>query len=188
MESYEYIDISPSEYYVLHPRPVYLIVVVKPEGGLNVMAASWVTPISGEPPLVALAIGKDALTNELLMTRGEFTINIVGEEYINEVYRAGSMSGKSIDKWSMLGFKEVKSMKINAPGIKNSYGFLECAVRSTHDAGESTLFIAEVLGVHVRKDLYGRYGWNYGKARILLHDRGRAFVLPGRKVFAEKLM
>ncbi|MEM2235227.1 MAG: flavin reductase family protein [Desulfurococcaceae archaeon] len=184
MKSYEYMDLDPNEYYVLHPRPAYLIVTAKPSGGLNVMAASWVTPISGEPPLVALAIGKDSLTNELLMAGREFTINIVGEEHVNEVYRAGSMSGRSIDKWRMLGFEEVKSTKISVPGIKNSYGFLECIVKSAHDAGESTLFIAEVLGVHIRKDLYGRYGWNYEKAKVLLHDRGRAFILPGRKVFA----
>ncbi|MCD6488355.1 MAG: flavin reductase [Desulfurococcales archaeon] len=51
--------IDRENYYVLHPRPVYLIVTRRKQGGYNVMAASWVMPVSEEPPLVALAISKE---------------------------------------------------------------------------------------------------------------------------------
>lgn len=181
-----YIDIDPSDYYILHPRPAYLIVVRKPNGGYNVMAASWVSPISEDPPLVALAIDKESYTHELIKETREFTINFVGEEHIDLVYKAGILSGRNTDKWSLLGLEPVQSKIISVPGIRDCCGFLECQLEKIVDAGECSLFIARIVASHVKSDLYTKYGWNLKKAKILLHLRGRAFVLPGKIILARK--
>ena len=100
-----YKTIDRENYYVLHPRPVYLIVTRRKQGGYNVMAASWVMPVSEDPPLVALAISKESYTHELIEEFKELTINVVGEEYLDIVYRAGTITGRNTDKWNMLGLK-----------------------------------------------------------------------------------
>ncbi len=182
----EYIEIDPTDYYVLHPRPTYLVVTRKPDGGYNVMAASWVMPVSEEPPLVALAIDKESYTHELMSRTREFTVNIVGKEHVDIVYRAGTVSGRRVDKWVMLGLEPLDPKVISVPGIRGCYGFIECRVERIVDAGECSLVIARVAASHVRKDLYTRYGWDLRRAGILLHAAGRAFVLPGRLVFAGK--
>ncbi len=184
MVSYKSID--PSEYYVLHPRPAYLIVSRSSSGRLNVMAASWVSPVSEEPPLIIVAIGRDSLTREYVLETREFTINIVGEEHINLTYRAGTISGRSVDKWKMLELVEEPSKHISVPGIKGSYGFIECVLNKVVEAGECDLLFCEPKAIHVREDLYTRYGWDLRKAKILLHVRGRVFTVPGKLLFAEK--
>lgn len=181
-----YVDIDPSDYHVLHPRPAYLIVSRSRDGVLNVMAASWVMPVSEEPPYIILSIERGNKTHENILDTKEFTINIVGEEHVNIVYKAGTVSGRKINKWEMLGLKPAPSKYISVPGIQGSYGYIECVVSNIFRAGECDLFMCEPKAIHVRSDLYEKYGWNLRKARILLHMRGRVFVVPGKLIFAEK--
>jgi len=181
-----YKSISPGSYYVLHPRPVYLIVSRSSSGRLNVMAASWVSPISDEPFLVALSIWKGSLTYQYIKETGEFTVNIPSEKQVNVVFKAGSTSGREIDKLGLLGLKAISSKNINTPGLEDMLGFLECRVVKEIDLDESTLFIAEVKAIHVREDLYSRYGWDLSKTRILLHHAGRGFTTSSRLILAEK--
>lgn len=181
-----YREIEPENYYVFHPRPVYLIVVQKPEGGYNVMAVSWATPVSEEPPLIAISVSREAYTNKLIREAREFTINIMGAENVDLVYKAGTVSGKEVDKWSMLGLKPLKPLKISTPGIYGAYGVVECTLDNTVEAGESTIFIGRVVAVRVKEDVFMRYGWDLRKAQVLLHHSGRVFVLPTRLVYAKK--
>ncbi|MEM1628726.1 MAG: flavin reductase family protein [Desulfurococcaceae archaeon] len=180
-----YTSIDPKNYIVLHPRPVYLIVSRNNEGKLNVMAASWVSPVSDEPFLVAVSIWKESLTYQYIREIGEFTINIPSEKHVDIVYRAGTMSGKEIDKISALGLQTSPSKIIRTPGLMDMLGFLECVVKDSIDVGESTLFIAEVKAIHIRPDLFSRYGWDLRKAKVLLHNSGKGFSVPERIIIVK---
>lgn len=179
-----YVPISPDNYYVLHPRPVYLVVSRSRDGKLNVMAASWVTPVSDEPFLLAISIWKGSLTHQYISDVKEFTVNVPSEKHVEIVYKAGTMSGRSVDKMSVLGLRTVKSTKIGTPGLEGMLGFLECKVVSEVDLGESTLFIARVEAIHVIGELFTKYGWDLSKARVLMHNSGRGFTIPGKLVLA----
>jgi len=117
---------------------------------------------------------------------GEFTINVLGEEHLDIAYKAGSVSGRDVDKLSALGLKPYPSKHIATPGLEGVLGFLECVVENRVSVRESTLFIAGVKAVHVRRDLYSRYGWNLTDLLPALkgvHWFGGTFFLhspPGR--------
>lgn len=181
-----YKSIELSNYHVLHPRPVYLIVSMNREGRVNVMAASWVMPVSDEPFLVAVSMWKANLSYQYIGETGEFTINIPGEKHINVVYKAGVVSGREVDKVKSLGLNLVESMQIKTPGLGDMLGFLECKVVREVDLGEMALLIAEVKAIHVVEELYTKYGWNLAKAKVLLHNGGRGFTTPGKLILAEK--
>ncbi|ADV65361.1 flavin reductase family protein [Desulfurococcus mucosus] len=179
-----YVEVDPGDYHVLHPRPVYLVVSRSRGGRLNVMSASWVSPISDEPFLIAVSIWRGSLTHEYVSETGEFTVNVLGEEHLETAFKAGSVSGREVDKWGLLGLKPYPSRHVSVPGVEGALGILECVVENRVPVGESTLFIAGVKAVRVNRDLYGRYGWNLGKARILMHAGGRAFTVSGRLLLA----
>ena len=181
-----YVEIDPESYHVLHPRPVYLIVSKDDRGRLNVMAASWVSPISDEPFLVAVPLWRKCKTFENISSNHEFTINVVDDKFVDTVWFAGTTSGREVDKWSKLGLKPVESKKISVPGIDGVLGFLECRVRDIHDYGENSLIIADVLAIHVDKEYYERYGWNLRKTTILLHVGGKAFATIGKLLFPSR--
>jgi len=183
-----YVEIDPSDYHVLHPRPVYLIVSRSRDGVLNVMAASWVSPVNDEPFVIAAPIWMGSKTYKNIHDTKEFTVNVVNDEYVDIVWAAGTLSGKKIDKWGKLGLKPVSSSKINVPGIEGVLGFLECRVRDEIVVGETALFLADVLAIHVNKEYYEKYGWNLRKTNILLHAGGKAFVTTGKLVFPSRSM
>ena len=180
-----YVDVDPENYYYLHPRPVYLL-VSRGDNGYNVMAVSWVTPVSEEPPMLAVAISREAYTLELLEKHREFTLNVVGSRHLDTVYKAGTLSGRRVDKWGMLNLEPLESREVSVPGIKGAYAVYECRVRECIDAGECRLVLADILAVHVLRELYSRYGWELKKADVLLHFGGRVFTTPGRILFAKK--
>ncbi|MCI4446900.1 MAG: flavin reductase, partial [Pyrobaculum sp.] len=51
-------------YRLLHPRPTVVIASKCPNGRINLMPASWNTPVSEEPPTVAVAVEKEAYTHQ----------------------------------------------------------------------------------------------------------------------------
>lgn len=181
-----YRSIDKSEYRVLHPRPVYLIVSRSKDGKLNVMAASWVSPISDEPFLVLLSIWKGSLTYQYIKETGDFTINIPMVEHVELVYKAGSVSGREVDKFTLLGLRVVKSNVVETPGLDNMLGFLECRVVNETEYDETAVFIARVEAIHVREDTYTRYGWDLNKAKILLHLGGRGFATPSKLITVKR--
>ncbi len=178
--------ISNDDYRVLHPRPVYLI-VSGGEGKFNVMAASWLTPISEEPPKLGVAISKDSYTSNLIDRFGEFTVNVVDESLLDKVWLAGTRSGRIEDKIKSLALKLHPSSKIKVPGIEEALAIIECRVDKALEIGEVKFYIADMLAIHVKEHYYSdRYGWDLRRARILLHSAGRAFTTPGKLLLASR--
>ena len=105
-------SITESFYLVLHPRPAYLIGSGRVGEAANFMAASWVTPVSEDPPRLAVAVGVDSYTYELIKRYGEFTVNVYPAEKIDVIYACGSMSGRKINKISRLGLEATRGRQV----------------------------------------------------------------------------
>ncbi|KSW11474.1 flavin reductase [Pyrodictium occultum] len=175
-----YVDAGEKWYRVLSPRPVYVL-VAEARGRVNLMPASWVSPFSEEPPRIVAALDKEAYTTELILESRLFTVNVVtvGEVYF--VYTAGTTSGRRVDKLRLLGAEVVRDTVTGAPRLAKPrpIGVVEARVhRVLSDLAEDVhLVVADVEAAYTDPGLYNqRYGWELGKARILLHSAGRAFT------------
>ena len=166
-------------YLALHPRPAYIIGSGAYGSRANLMAASWVTPVSEEPPRVAVAIDKESFTWELIKERGEFTVNVLSAERINEIYYVGSRSGRDVDKLSASGLKVARGEEVSSPVVLDSIAVLECRAFTSVDCGDTTLVIGDVVRCLVNEELFEeRRGWDLRRVRIPLHVWGRAFTVP----------
>lgn len=173
-------EIKPT-YKPLHPRPVYLVTSGRLGEKLNIMAASWVMPVSEEPLRIAVAVERETYTFELIEEYKEFAINVVEDKLLDKVWRAGTTSGKNRDKIREIGFELEEPLKIRTPGLREALAIIECKVWNHLDSGEARLYVADVLSIRVKSEYYNeRYGWNIKKANILMHLTGRAFTVPGR--------
>ncbi len=164
-------------YLLLHPRPVVLIVAKKGDK-VNLMPASWVTPVSEEPPMIAVAIAKENYTHDMIAETKEFTVNVVGKEHVELVWKTGTISGREVDKVKELKIDLKPSAKVSAPRLADALGVIECRVVESVEAGESTLFIAEVVHAEAVDAFNEKYGWDIRRAKPLLHCSGRAFTVP----------
>ena len=171
------IEISEKFYLTLHPRPAYVIGSGKFGEKSNFMAASWVTPVSEEPPRVCIAIDKESYTWELINSTGEFTVNVVSEEYTDKLYYVGTRSGREVDKIKTSGFKVVKGDTVDAPVVENAVAVLECKVWKVIDCGDTVLVIGDVLKCKADSTKFNpRYGWDLRTVKIPLHVWGPVFA------------
>jgi flavin reductase (DIM6/NTAB) family NADH-FMN oxidoreductase RutF len=111
----------------------------------NVMAADWHMPVSFEPPLYAVAIGKTRYTKDLIHKSKVFAVNFIPFKMSDEVLNAGSVSGKFKDK-----FKEFKIRKDNCSSIDCCYvsdasAFIECEVIQEIDSGDHVIFVGQII-------------------------------------------
>ena len=149
------IDMTGRWYYVLYPRPV--VVVSSAYRGLeSALAASWCTPVSRNPPLVAISIAPSRFTYELIIGSKEFAVNVLDYKYYREVSYLGAVSGRDVkDKIVKAGLTKVKAKKINVPVIAEATAVLECKLYDKVEAGDHVLVIGEVVEAYAKKPLQG---------------------------------
>lgn len=171
------VDVKPDFFKLLHPRPVVLVCSISGEGRPNVMACSWITPVSEEPPLIALALWKRGYTHRLIEEVKEFTVNVPPSNLVKQVYLAGTKSGRKVDKVALTGLKLKPAKKVKPPVVEECVGHLECRLTSSMKAGECTLYVGEVVEAYAEENLFKGGVWSEG-ANVLLHNGGDLFTTP----------
>ncbi len=165
---------GPNWVRVLHPK-IPTLLVTELNGKINVMTASWVMPVSHDPPLLAASVSPRRFTHELITKTNEFTVNVPSKNLLREVKYCGSVSGRNVDKTRELKLTFQAGEKVKSPVIKECLGWLECKVGKSVEAGDHTLFIAEVLICKVDEGMF-KETWNPERSRVLLHLGGDRYI------------
>jgi|Deesub1362B_J571_1020462.scaffolds.fasta_scaffold00004_396 flavin reductase (DIM6/NTAB) family NADH-FMN oxidoreductase RutF len=118
-----------------------------------IMTASWVMPVSYIPPVVAVAISPERYTHRIVKYSGEYAVNIMTYEYLDNVHCAGTISKKNYpDKFIRVGLTPIRAKKINSIVLKEAIGVLECKVKDTLITGDHELFVADVIYAYINND------------------------------------
>ncbi|MEM5824667.1 MAG: flavin reductase family protein [Candidatus Aenigmatarchaeota archaeon] len=164
-------------YYILHPRPVYVIGSGSVRNNeINFMAASWVMPVAEDVPSICFACDRENKTFELIEKYSQFSVNVVDD--INLIWKLGTSSGKEIDKVREFGLKVISGKVLDVPILENNLAFLETKVINFIDIGEVRLYISEVKNFGGNLEEYGiKEYW-----KIPLHKGGKAFANISREL------
>lgn len=182
-----YVEYKGKFYRPLHPRPTVVLGTICKDGKVNLMPASWNTPVSEEPPTVAVAVDRSTFTYECLEYHGEATINVASDSQLQLVYELGSVSGREVDKVKKFSVELVPSVKIKPPGMQGSLAIFEGRVLTKQPVGEDMLYVFEILLVRVLDGIADEWGIRLGNANLLLHGAGRVFYrVSPTKLFAKK--
>lgn len=174
-------------YHTLHPAVTVVILSLCPNGKVNAMPAGWNTPVSEEPPTVAVAVDKEAFTFRCIEHTKEVTINVPRAEQADLVYSLGSVSGREVDKVKAFGLRLEPSAHVAVPRWADAIAAMEGRVYAMLDIGEVRLYIFEILESYVAEGLYTRWGWDTSKVSPLMHGAGRSFYKVGELIRAQKL-
>jgi len=112
------------------------------------MSASWATQVSGDPALLAIAVGRGHRSGALLEASGVCALNVVGAATRHLEDYFFSPASQKPDNLASIAHSLHAS---GAPVLDEVATALICRVQQRHDAGDHILFIAAVEDVVVRE-------------------------------------
>lgn len=126
---------------VMRRFPAGVAVVTIDAGGQRVgLTVGSLVSLSLEPPIVGVAVAKDAALHALLREAGGFSVSVLaaGQEALAQHFARGvppiaMWVGVEVEPWE------------GAPLLAGAVGWLRCEVRAELDAGTHTFFSGEVL-------------------------------------------
>jgi flavin reductase (DIM6/NTAB) family NADH-FMN oxidoreductase RutF len=123
----------------LWPHGVSVLTVDNDGDRMGVTVSSLVS-LSLDPPLIAVSVGKQASLYQLLRDAGAFSISLLGSEQ-EGIARQFASGLPPIVHWEGIALREGQF----APLIEGAVGWIEARTRAEHDAGDHTLFVADVV-------------------------------------------
>lgn len=133
-----------------NPRQTILL-TTRAEDKDNIITLDWHTPLSFDPMMYAVSIGKTRYSLPLVKKSKVFVINFMEKEFEKEVLFCGRYSGKNFDKFKETALIKEEAQTINCPRIKQALAYLECKVLKEIEVGDHILFIAEVKKAELKK-------------------------------------
>jgi flavin reductase (DIM6/NTAB) family NADH-FMN oxidoreductase RutF len=121
------------------------VLTVEAEGERLGLTIDSLVSLSLEPPLVGVAVSRQAAMHELLRAAGGFALSLLaaGQEDIAQHFSRGV---PPIAHWHGIASRE---RAVGAPLLEGALGWIECRTAAEHEAGDHTLFVGEVLAVEL---------------------------------------
>ena len=114
------------------------------EGERGVFTANWLSQASFEPPLVMLSVENDSSTLPLIRGSRRFAICPLDENQKTLAGALGRPKARAGDKYATLDLAVVDT-ESGVPALADSLGFVVCDVRHEAPAGDSVVFLGEVV-------------------------------------------
>ena len=126
------------------------VITVDFEGQVRGMTANAFASVSLDPLLILVCVDHKARTHAHLHARKRFGINILAENQrtISEYYARPTATHEEAEQQAGAHFDRTKH---GTPVLHGALAYLECSLRTAQDAGDHTIFIAEVEDVVVRE-------------------------------------
>jgi len=117
----------------------------------GVFTANWLTQVSFDPPLVALSVERDSSTLPLILASGRFVVCPLADGQRDLAGALGRPKARVGDKFAALDLA-VAATASGIPALSDALGYVVCEVRSETDAGDSVLFVGEVIEAAIFAD------------------------------------
>jgi flavin reductase (DIM6/NTAB) family NADH-FMN oxidoreductase RutF len=126
------------------------IITVDDEGEVHGMTANAFASVSLDPVLVLVCVDRRARTHAHLHAKKRFGVNVLAENQraVSEYYALPTEAQDLAEAKARTGFERTAH---GTPVLQGALAYLECRLHSAQDAGDHTIFIAEVEDVVVRE-------------------------------------
>ncbi len=150
---------TPFKKAVIRKYPEQLVIALAKEasGKVNPITIGWTMLTSHEPPMMAISVGTQRYSLEVIRGAGEFVISFPSEFQHDAAYLFGTKSGRDgFDKLAAAGIATVPATKIDCLMLDEAVANFECRLASEHITGDHVVFVGEVLASHVNPDMEDR--------------------------------
>jgi flavin reductase (DIM6/NTAB) family NADH-FMN oxidoreductase RutF len=125
------------------------IITVDLDGEVHGMTANAFASVSLDPMLVLVCVDHTTRTHAHLHAKKRFGVNVLceGQRRISEYYARPERTHERAEEEAGARFERTR---LGTPVLHGALAYLECRLQSAHDAGDHTIFIAEVEDVVIK--------------------------------------
>ena len=128
--------------------------------------------------MLSISVRPERLSYEYIKETMEFTVNLPSSDMTRAVDYCGVRPGRKFDKIKEMNFTMVEGTNVDVPYINECPISIECKVKSIIPLGTHDLFIAEVVGSYVDKDLIDEKGKiHLEEADLITYCHGEYFKM-----------
>ena len=138
------------------PMRHFLITCGKYQGKSNIITVSFCMPVSKEPPMIAISIGENTYSNELMDKNKEFIVNVPTKSMKSQIYYCGFHSGYKVDKFQDTELSPLPARKLEVPIISECVAHMECRIVNKTSIGDKILITGEVLESYADKQVLNK--------------------------------
>ncbi|MCH7557458.1 MAG: flavin reductase family protein [Planctomycetes bacterium] len=150
----EYSDAVRTKY----PEQVVIAIAKDKAGRANPITLGWTMIVSGNPPMMAIAVAKKHYSIEAITHSKSFTIAFPSSDMADAALFFGSKSGRNTDKFAEFDCKTEPAKSIDSVLLSDAVANFECTLESQIPAGDHIIFVGKVVSSHIniepKKRLY----------------------------------
>jgi flavin reductase (DIM6/NTAB) family NADH-FMN oxidoreductase RutF len=184
---------SPKDIYkmmigLIVPRPIAFVSSMDEAGALNLAPFSFFNGVCSNPPVVSVSIGtrehkslgpvKDTLRN--VQATGEFVVNVVSEEIVEQMNACAAELPASVDEFKLSGLTPLASSIVAPPRVAEAKAAMECKLLQIIPVGEEVggahLILGRIVCFHLRDELFERFHVDPAGLRAVGRMAGAGYV------------
>ena len=144
---------------VSKPRQVVLVtcraeieVLGKKQMKDNIITLTWHSPLSFEPMMYGISIGKPRFSNKILSKSRAFCVNFIPYSLEEQAVFCGRHSGEHIDKFKETGLGKEECETIDCPRIAEAAAYAECEIIDQHETGDHVFYVGKITKLEGKSD------------------------------------
>lgn len=126
------------------PAPV-AVVTTELDGERFGLTVGSLVSLSLAPPLVGISIGKDSSSHEPIRRAGGWTASLLAAAQTRVAQHFARSGIPPVALWAGVDVRDGR----RGPLVDGAIGWLECRTVADHEAGDHTIFIAEVESIEL---------------------------------------
>lgn len=168
---------------VLNPVPVVVVTSRNKKGEENAFTVAWTGTVCTNPPMLSISIRPERLSYEYIKESMEFTVNLPNIFQVRETDYCGVVSGRDKNKISELQLNSKPGINVSAPYLSDFPINIECKVKQIIPLGTHDLFLAEVVGSLIDKNLIDEKGKiHFEWANLMSYCHGEYYPMLKKEI------
>ena len=160
---------------IISPRLTVLVNTIDSKGELSTSPYSWIFPLSFNPPLIGVGVGKNKQSHKNAEKTGEFVICVVSPSFGQEAINCEKLHKPGDKLWEKNKLHIQKSKKVKVPRIKESQAILECKTKKILEyEGDHVILVGEIVHAQAQETI--------DQVDPLLHVSGEKFRRIGNQI------
>ncbi len=135
-----------------YPEQVVIAIAKDEDGRSNPVTLGWTMIVSGNPPMMAIAVAKKHYSIGTIRHSKCFTIAYPSSDMADAALFFGSRSGRDVDKFAEFDCKTEPAGQIDSVLLTDAVANFECRLESETEAGDHIIFVGEIVCSHVNTE------------------------------------